>query len=358
MRQLPAFLFACLVGTVPLHAAAIQFSKPVDCIMGEECYVQNYIDQQPGLDSQDFQCGTLSYNEQNSIDIRTRDYSKLNEGIKVIAAADGMVIGVRNGLSDYPLKNREKLDDKTQQLIASKPCGNGVIIDHGEGWQTQYCHLRRNSIPVKNGQKVKAGAVLGVIGKSGHTTFPHTSVHFKKDGLTVDPYTGTNIETGCVEPKNAKGLWTDKASNEMAYRETALLGFGLSVEVPNETGARYGNYRIRKMDYDDGPIHTWVDILGVKRDDILAVRIYGHEGSLLVNNEKVFEKNHSVVFQYFGSKMPTAGWPPGNYRIEYLLIRTGKNGLTTSVIKEERKLEVIQVKESDKLKLKAKEKKK
>ena len=32
---------------------------------------------------------------------------------------------------------------------AGRNCGNGVTLDHGDGWQTQYCHMRRGSVAVK-----------------------------------------------------------------------------------------------------------------------------------------------------------------------------------------------------------------
>lgn len=64
-------------------------------------------------------------------------------------------------------------------------CGNTLLIDHGAGLFSQYCHL--NSIRVKNGGIVKRGDIVASSGNSGRTTGPHLHWAIHVNGARVDP---------------------------------------------------------------------------------------------------------------------------------------------------------------------------
>ncbi|MEE1012628.1 MAG: M23 family metallopeptidase, partial [Acutalibacteraceae bacterium] len=53
--------------------------------------------------------------------------------------------------------------------------GTCVLIDHGNGVQTLYAHS--NDIKVSEGDTVKQGQIIGLVGDTGNTTAPH--LHFE-----------------------------------------------------------------------------------------------------------------------------------------------------------------------------------
>ncbi len=63
--------------------------------------------------------------------------------------------------------------------------GNVVVISHGNGLQTLYCHCSQRNVSV--GDKVKQGDVIALVGSTGRSTAPHLHFSFILNGSYVNP---------------------------------------------------------------------------------------------------------------------------------------------------------------------------
>lgn len=63
--------------------------------------------------------------------------------------------------------------------------GNCIVIKHAEGLETLYSHQSKNLVKV--GQKVKAGDLIGLTGRTGRATTPHLHLEVKWKGRRFNP---------------------------------------------------------------------------------------------------------------------------------------------------------------------------
>lgn len=94
----------------------------------------------------------------HGIDIAAR------RGTPIYATGDGVVKQTRQSFTGY---------------------GNQVLIEHGYGFTTRYCHLQK--INVKTGQKIKRGQCIGYLGSSGTVTGAHLHYEVLKNNKSRNP---------------------------------------------------------------------------------------------------------------------------------------------------------------------------
>ncbi|MCX6197951.1 MAG: peptidoglycan DD-metalloendopeptidase family protein [Bacteroidetes bacterium] len=155
----------------------------------------------------DYNCGSKTYDGHRGTDIPAFPFGfhKMDSSqVEVIAAAAGTIL--------YKLDGNLDRNCATNNLAA-----NAVVIEHADGSQTHYWHMKNGSVTSKIvGQTVTAGEYLGVVGSSGNSSGPH--LHFEVwSGSTVstlvDPYAGT------CNLMNATSWW----ANQKPYNDPTAI---------------------------------------------------------------------------------------------------------------------------------------
>src|SRR5213592_4463604 len=78
---------------------------PAECILGETCWVANYVDVDPADAALDFHCNPRTYNGHEGTDFAIRDLAIMVRGVPVVASAAGIVRSVRDGMVDVAITN-------------------------------------------------------------------------------------------------------------------------------------------------------------------------------------------------------------------------------------------------------------
>ena len=305
-----------LLTAVPATADGIRLGLPIDCRPGVDCWVVNYVDRDPGPGRKDYRCGVMSYDTHNGTDIAIRDLRAMRDGVPVLAAAAGVVRAIRDEMDDVSFR------DAKPDSIAKRECGNGVVIEHGDGWQTQYCHLRRGSVRVKARERVAAGQPIGLVGLSGKTEFPHIHMTVRRNGKVLDPFVGEGEAAECQPGKTP--LWQQDVLSKLPYKAGAIHIAGIATGRPDIRKARAGDLDHRTAPTDAEALVVWTEIYNVVTDDVLVLRLLAPDGKPILQTQQRIEKDQARIFRSAGRKRPPNGWPTGTYRAEITYQRDGK----------------------------------
>lgn len=105
-----------------------------------------------------------------------RGTNRIHLGVDIIAKEGNLLYAVADGTIT-----------KMYSTVTDKLAGNGVRLTRADGTYFFYGHMQRVADGIGIGVKVKAGQVLGYLGKTGGTTTPH--LH-----LEVHPFGGEAID--------------------------------------------------------------------------------------------------------------------------------------------------------------------
>jgi hypothetical protein len=303
-----------LAGPAPADDAELRFSLPIECVPGEDCWVLNYADHQDGPGARDFACGLRTYDGHRGTDLALRDRAAMRAGVTVLAAAPGRVVGTRNGMADTADGGGSS---------EGRECGNGVRLDHGNGWVTQYCHMKRDSIRVTVDEELARGQPLGQVGLSGRTEFPHLHFQVEKNGTTLDPFIGPQGGAPCA--LGSAPLWRPDVLAVLAYQPALLYNAGFASEAPKNEKIVEGLYRQESFTVNAPALVFWVEAFGVLAGDFLTLRLEG-PGGQLSESEDILVKDQARRWAFVGRKRPGAAWPAGLYRGEAVLRRETASG--------------------------------
>ncbi len=99
----------------------------------------------------------------------------------IYAVADGVVTKITDGIPENIPKANGAITTN-YKMDASTVGGNHITLKVGEKEYVHYAHLVPGSIKIKEGDFVKNGDFLGLLGNSGNSTGPHLHFNFT-DGI-------------------------------------------------------------------------------------------------------------------------------------------------------------------------------
>jgi murein DD-endopeptidase MepM/ murein hydrolase activator NlpD len=306
-----ALIVGCISPSRNVAESLPSFTLPIQCTERQNCYIMHYVDRDPSEKEVDFGCGRQTYNGHNGTDFGIPDLEAMKKGVAVISTAAGKVLRVRDGITDHLVENQT---DK--QAVQDIECGNGVVIDHGNGWQTQYCHLRKGSIVVEPGTEVEQGTVLGMVGASGLASFPHVHLTVRYQNRVIDPFVGPNNAVGCNLKREP--LW----AKTFDYVPTGLIRAGFAPVIPTQEELWQGKFQDNQLPQSVAALLFWVQVYGVLQGDIIESRLVAPNGQIAMDDKDTIEKSSRTWLSYIGKKSsPQRPLSPGIWRGEYQLRR-------------------------------------
>ena len=348
----------------PAHAAdPIQLSLPLVCEPHKTCFIQNYFDDEQGSGVHDYTCGGASYDAHDGIDFRLISAEATKANVAVVASADGVVKGLRDGVPDIFKR------DNNAAAVKGRECGNGVVIDHGDGWETQYCHMKSGTVVVVSGQSVKRGERLGSVGFSGQADFAHVHITVRHNGRAVDPFWSnaapgagakqtvpeavegsgvhnrlavgpglrrddvrggeTNVRSNasgpdaCHREGQTETLWQPSVTASFPYRRGEIIGSGFSAAPLSLDGLEHDHTAVTAPNGSSPVMFFYGRFINLIAGDRVRFTVTGPGGSLIENLAEPLPRNKATYIAFAGVKRKPEMWTAGHYEGRVEIVRDG-----------------------------------
>lgn len=159
------------------RVADLRLSWPLDGVADKDWVIANYFDEDPATGRTRDYTGAIgteavTYDAHTGVDIEVPSFRAVDLDVPVLASADGIVEEAFDQSPDH-------------NMTCSSETWNHVTLRHANGFATLYGHMKKHSIPVKIGDRVRAGQKVGVVGSSGCSSYPH--VHLEVTDCTGNP---------------------------------------------------------------------------------------------------------------------------------------------------------------------------
>ncbi len=305
-------VLALLVYLFATPALALELALPVACEIGSNCWVQQYADHDSSTAAKDFTCGSASYDGHDGVDIRVQHTAVK---VDVIAAAQGTVKGVRDGVLDNLVKS-----EADSAAVRKIECGNGVVLDHGDGWETQYCHMRKGSVAVKNGDVVALGQRLGEIGYSGNAAFPHVHVTVRSNGKVIDPFSADGMADCAAADRS---LWTTDAQQALRYKGSEVIQMQWADRAYDSAEIDAGILPSQQPDPSWPALVAHVSAIVLQAGDKVSLS-FSMPGEAPVVNSVVMKRHRALQTLHAGKARSKVGWPKGEYKSRFEVVRSGE----------------------------------
>jgi murein DD-endopeptidase MepM/ murein hydrolase activator NlpD len=277
---------------------------PVENPLHDGLMITHYCDNDPAIPALlDYMCGDWTYDiidggNHEGTDLTLPSFRAMDRGMPILAAASGLVY-----MTEWQQFDRH--------IVAVEGLGNQLIVMQtdasGDTTGQFYNHLRRNSLTVEVGEVVVPGQMLGYIGSSGYSPYPHLhfSVGWSENGEIRyrDPFAGPCNTGPGGEP--LPSLWIDQ---EPYVGNMPLRVYDLGVTTTSAIGAE-PSWKERRtqpsiMGADEEYIVAWMLYQG-KSGDSWRIEIRRPDDSLFIDWEQAISGN--AIYSYAQRLTPFAG---------------------------------------------------